>query len=77
VWTVYDVPAEGAENNAIKEEGWYLNDKKAGIWYTFLEGGVVLGRFDFEEQQELPPLIKPKYVYPRGLRPPVPKDWWR
>ena len=70
VWTLYFPPASDAASkfNEIREEGWYLNDKRAGIWYTFLEQGKVQKRYDFEEQRELPPIVKPRFIYPEKAR---------
>jgi len=62
----YDVPAEGAENNAIKEEGWYLNDKKAVICILFSKR-CCAQRFDFEEQQEPAAADQAKVCLSAGL----------
>jgi hypothetical protein len=66
IWTIYYPPSKEhpTELNEIETEGAYVNNRKAGIWYTFLEGGQVRKRFDADQQKELEPIVKARFIYP-------------
>jgi hypothetical protein len=50
------------------EEGNYSKSKKLGIWTTYLEDGKVKKQFDFDENIELPTVVKVQWRYPSEAR---------
>jgi hypothetical protein len=66
-WTFFKSPRQSSSIsifNAKLEEGQYINDKKTGIWTTYIEDGKVVKQFDFVNNQELPAQVEVRWKYP-------------
>lgn len=70
-WVSFKAPKRNSLTsvyNVKLEEGKYKQDKKAGIWKTYLEDGKVIKQFDFENSIELTPIIYSGRKYPVAAR---------
>ena len=63
-WTYFKEPT----SNAKLEEGIYTNGKKSGIWEKYIEEGKVIKQFDFDNNTELPEVVRVSLKYPSEAR---------
>jgi hypothetical protein len=70
-WIVYKAPRQSSSTfiyNSKLEEGQYTDDKKTGIWKTYIEDGKVIKQFDFDNNQDLPAQVNVRWKYPAQAR---------
>jgi antitoxin component YwqK of YwqJK toxin-antitoxin module len=53
IWVEYAAPF----TKRIKSTGKYKNNMKVGVWQTYIEGGNVLERYDYDSNKHLPYLL--------------------
>lgn len=63
-WTYFKEPTSTSK----LETGQYSKGVKSGVWETFVEDGKVIKRYDYDNNKDLPAIVKVMWKYPSAAR---------